>query len=447
MTSTTKKIVIPYEPRAHFQAFHNRNQRWSCLLAHRRAGKTVATINDLVARALYTQKTDARYGYIAPLYTQAKEIAWNYLKKYTQGIATKVLESELAITLPNGARIRLYGADNPDAFRGMYFDGVVLDEYGDMKPSVWSKVILPTLVDRRGWAVFIGTPKGKNHFYKIYQRAQQNPSTWFSAKIKGSESGILGQEELLEMQSQMSEDEYEQEVECSFEAALIGAIWGREMRVADEQGRISKLLEPDPSQPTHAVLDLGFTDDTAIWFWQTRPGGFLLTKSFAENNQPIDYYIELFHNFPYPMGDIWLPHDARAKSLQTGKSIVEQFLAAGIRPRLVPNLAIRDGISAARKVFPQCYFSLPGCEDGTEALKQYQRKWDEDKKIFSEKPEHDWTSHYGDSFRYFAIVVRPDVKEQETPEQKEIREAENGMNLHNLFADYEKSLRGKARIQ
>ena len=182
-------VTIDYTPRPQFTEFHARSQRFSSLVCHRRAGKTVACVNDLVAKALHTRKKNARYAYIAPFYRQAKDVAWVYLKEATEGIATKTRESDLRVELPNNAWITLYGADNPDALRGLYFDGAILDEFGDCRPSLWAEVVLPTLLDRRGWAVFIGTPKGKNHFYQMNEISKKDESDVSSQKI--SKSKIL----------------------------------------------------------------------------------------------------------------------------------------------------------------------------------------------------------------------------------------------------------------
>ena len=151
----TREIIIPYSPRDAFKKFHRRSERWACLVAHRRAGKTVACINDLIRRAFAESKTEARYAYIAPFYSQAKSIAWDYLLKFSEPVRVNANASELWVELLNGARIRLFGADNPDALRGLYLDGVILDEYADMRPRVWGEIIRPLLADREGWAVFI----------------------------------------------------------------------------------------------------------------------------------------------------------------------------------------------------------------------------------------------------------------------------------------------------
>jgi phage terminase large subunit-like protein len=166
----SKHIKLKYRPRSVFEDFHNRKQRWSIIVAHRRCGKTVACINDLIVRALLENKKHGQYAYICPYYAQSKAVAWQYLERFAQPVLSKSNQSELWVELINGARIRLYGADNPDSLRGLYLDGAVLDEFADMKPRLFGEIIRPLLTDRQGWATFIGTPKGHNAFYDIYNQ-------------------------------------------------------------------------------------------------------------------------------------------------------------------------------------------------------------------------------------------------------------------------------------
>lgn len=398
-----KTVTIPYVPRPHFLPFHERNERWAVLVCHRRAGKTVATVNDLITKALYSQKERARYGYIAPFYSQAKQIAWDYLKHYAKEVAVKVSESALSIDLFNGARITLYGADNPDSFRGLYFDGVAVDEYGNCRPNLWSEILRPALSDRRGWALFIGTPNGPNHFYDVWELAGQTP-TWYRFMLKASESGAIAKEELEEMRSSMPEDEYESEMECSWFAAVKGSYYGQEMKKA----RVGDFPSV-PGVPSNYVFDLGYTDSTALWRWQEFPDHILVSLAKEWNAQSIDFYLNWLHaqrETGFVMGQVWLPHDARAKSLQTGRSIVEQFLSNGVRPRIAPNLGIQDGISAARMMFKDYVFDNDGCYDGLKALKSYKREFDEERKAYRDKPLHDWASNFADSFRYMSLVAK-----------------------------------------
>ena len=406
-------ITIPYKPRKAFLPLHRRTCRWAVVVAHRRAGKTVACINELIKSAITCSMPDGRFAYVAPFYSQAKSVAWDYLKRFSAVIPGIVInESELRIDYPNGARVRLFGADNADALRGQFFDGLVADEYGDWKPSVWGYVIRPALADRQGWAVLIGTPKGRNQFWEMYCHAQVNEN-WLCLTVKASESGLLPADELAELQLELTEDAWRQEMECDFDAALPGAIFGKEIWLAEQQGRIKQGLY-DPELKVHAVLDLGWSDDTAIWWFQVGKE-LRLIDCYATHGQPIQHYHDKLLERKYAYGDwLWLPHDARAKSLQTGRSIEEQFRVLGWKPRIVPELGLIDGVQAARLTLGDCFIDAK-CVDGLDALKQYQREYDEDKKCFRDKPRHDWTSHYADAFRYACLVWREEMKPKAQP--------------------------------
>lgn len=418
-------IKSRYKPRLYFLPFHNRSQRWSVLVAHRRAGKTVAAVNDLIEKASYNTRENPRYGYIAPFLKQAKQIAWQYLKDFSAPFQPKINESELYVeltALPNSPRITIYGADNPDAFRGLYFDGVVLDEFGNMVPSVWKEVLLPALVDRRGWAVFMGTPNGPNHFRDTYYKSIKD-ATWFKLRLTVDDTDIISKDDLAELKKIMDPEEYEQEMMCNFEASVRGAIYARQIEVMIKEKRIGDF----PLQrniATDVIMDLGMHDDTTIGFVQARPDGIVTGHAHHDNYQPIKTYIEYIKDYwstnKLKPGQIWLPHDAKAKSLQTGKSIVDHFIKANLRPKIVPSLDLLDGIAAARTMFPMWYINEPECEDLILALKSYHRKYDQDLKRFVDIPVHDWSSHYADMHRYASIVMNrgklPDKKARPEPE-------------------------------
>ena len=411
----------PYSPRDAFKDFHKRKERWAVLVAHRRAGKTVATICDIIRRAIVENKQDARYAYIAPYYAQAKNIAWDYLLKFAEPAIVKANQSELWVELVNGAKIRLFGADNPDALRGLYLDGVVLDEYADMKPRMWGEIVRPLLTDREGWATFIGTPKGHNSFYDIYNAAQKHEN-WYVKTLRADQSGLIPQNELLDAQQSMSPNQYEQEFLCSFEAAILGAYYGQEMRRITDLDRITD-IEYDSMFPCHTAWDLGFNDSTSIWWFQVVHGEIRVLDHHSSNGQAIPFYTGLIkqkeEEFGYKYGIHWLPHDARAKTLASGgKSIIEQ-IATKIdikQLKIVPNLSLQDGIQATRLALNRTWFHNR-CEEGIECLRQYQREWDDDKKVFRDRPKHDWTSHSADAMRYLAIVW----KDEELPAHKDDR--------------------------
>jgi len=366
----------------------------------------VACINDLLLRAINEGKDNARYAYIAPYYAQAKSIAWDYLMRYSEPVRVNHNISELWVELMNGSRIRLFGGDSPDSLRGNYLDGVIIDEMADTKPSLWGEVIRPLLSDRRGWAVFIGTPKGHNTFYDIYQYATINKNEWYSSVLRASQTKLILQAELDDALKSMSVDQYQQEFECSFEAAIIGAIYGTEMRLLTDADRITK-VECDTLFPVHTAWDLGYNDATAIWWYQVVHGEIRVLDYHEAHGQPIIYYANQIKERPYEYGTHWLPHDARAKTLASGgKSIIEQLFDKLPKEsfKIVPNLSLQDGIQASRMALARTWFDAMKCSEGIECLRQYQREYDEDKKVFRDKPRHDWTSHGSDAFRMLAVA-------------------------------------------
>jgi hypothetical protein len=400
-----------YEPRAQFMPFHTRRQRWALLVCHRRAGKTVAAVNELIARALHTDKPHGQFAYIAPWREQAKRVSFDYLLRYTDGIRAYTNIAELRIELTNGSKIMLFGADNPDAMRGIYLDGVVIDEPAVMRPRVFTEVIRPLLADRRGWATFIGTPNGKNEFYRLREEARRNANDWYYMELKASTSGLLHPDELTDAQRIMSEDEYAQEFECSFEAAIRGSYYGKVLNAA--AARITSVPH-DPALPVHVAMDLGYTDSTAVWMWQALGDELRFIRAFERAGLAIADYVDILSSYPYVYGDIWLPHDARAKSLQTGRSLLEIMRSAhGIKPKIVPELSVQQGIQAARYVITSTatYFDAENCYDGLEMLRQYQREFDDRTQAFKEAPKHDKSSHYADGFRYSAIVAHRGARE------------------------------------
>jgi hypothetical protein len=400
-----------YAPREAFLPLHNRSKRWAVVIAHRRAGKTVSMCADLVIGALETALPRPQFAYMAPYRDQAKKVAWTYLKDFTKPFWAKAPnESELIIFLHNGhgdeSRIYVGGADNYDAWRGMYFDGIVLDEVGQIRPTAWYSVLRPALSDRKGWAIFAGTPAGKNFFWQMREEARLNPATHILLELPASKTGILDPDELRDAKAQMTPESYAVEYECSFDAAIPGAYYAKQIGEAYEEKRVGE-FPIDPEQPVDLVADLGYTDSCSWWGWQTSPDGYRIVEFYEADGQAIQHYIDWVKSRPYKVGTVYLPHDARAKSLQTGKSIIEQFLQSGIRPQLVPEMGLQDGIEAARLVIPKCYWDEGKTYDGLEHLRAYMREWDERTQTFRNRPKHDQHSHASDAFRYLALAAKP----------------------------------------
>lgn len=426
-------LSLNYEPRPAFLPFHNRTNRWANLVCHRRAGKTVAVVADLVIGALECAHRKPQLAYIAPNYQQAKRIAWEYLKDIARPLIEQVHESELRVTLKNEARIFLLGAEKADSLRGMYLDGAAVDEVAQIKPSAITQVIMPCLSDRQGWLTLMGTPKGKNHFYDYSRRAKEDPN-WYYMMLKASESGLLAQEELDRQKSMMDASDFLQEYECSFEAALKGAIYGIEMEQAEREARIGD-FPLDKNVPVDVICDLGFADDTVLTFFQLHRNGVDIVEVYSNNELSWDSYLDEMEL--RDVRDVYLPHDAKAKNLQTGRSIVEQTLKRGYHPRIVPDHKVRDGIAATRKLLPYVRWNLPGCSGAIEAMKSYRREWDENLNCYRDRPVHDWSSHIADCIRYLGVIysMLPQAQSKIAVPQQQARGAHYGFHLEDLFTN------------
>lgn len=403
-----KSIATGYNPRHHQQILHMALIRFNVIVCHRRFGKTVFSLNEMIDKALRNERKNPQYAYLAPYYGQAKRVAWDYLKEYTRSIpGMNPNEAELKIEIPRphyGDKIKiiLLGADNPGAIRGMYFDGVILDEYAEMDPTVWSQVIRPALSDRLGWAIFIGTPKGRNHFHDIYEAAKKSPS-WYTAMYRASETKIIPASELEAARMTMSEEEYEQEYECSFAAALVGAYYGKQMAEAEKATRITT-VPYDRFVPVKCYWDLGTSDMTSIWFIQKVNREYHAIDYLEDAGRGLEDYVKELKAKPYVYGGMVLPHDAQARELGSGKTRVETMRSfwPGMRITVLPRHDLADGIHMARMMIGQTWFDKTKCDKGIQCLKNYERKWDAKNKIYLEIPRHNWASHGADAFRYFA---------------------------------------------
>lgn len=404
-----RQIVIPYLPRAQFLPYHDRTERFAKIVAHRRFGKTVGCINDKVRAALMNtrQFPPPRYSYIAPTYAQAKDVAWGYLKYYSAPIpGIQTSESELWVEYPNGARVRLYGADNYDRMRGTYNDGVTIDEPAQIDPRAWPEVIRPTLSDYNGTATFIGTPKGRDWFYKIDrdEEGKELPG-WFRLVLKASETGIIPRAELESLRMGLTDEQFNQEFECSFEAAILGAYYGKLMMEAERDDRIVS-VPYEPSAQVFTAWDLGVEDSTAIWFAQVVGREIHIIDYYEASGVDLGHYVREVRNKPYVYGGHIVPHDAQARELGTGKTRLEVMSSLGLRDLIVcPMHRVEDGINAVRVLLPKCYFDSKRCAKGVDALKLYHAEFDDKLNTLKPKPVHDWSSHAADAFRYLAMCI------------------------------------------
>lgn len=513
-----EKIKTGYKPRKIQLLLHETIRRFNVLVCHRRFGKTVLAVNQIVHRAMSNPLRNPQYAYIAPTYKQAKRIAWQYFKDYTMHLPNvKANSSELIIYLerpdrknietgepePDVIKIMLIGADDPDDIRGLYLDGAILDEYAQCDPIVWGQIVRPALADRKKiatdqgvyfdlanvplepWAIFIGTPKGQNHFYRRLKSAEESEefcksyekrhdieaeeiawkdfeehhkikeditqvelkeflsslpadieqeynefrkykihSQWFTAIYKASETGILPIEEIEEMTEDLTEAEVEQELECSFTAAILGSYYGSLMVKAEKDGRITD-VPYDPRYPVETHWDIGVGDKCTMWFRQKINGKYHYIDYFEYNGQGIDFYNRVLDAKAQYVGKVteieegveiigrefrygrhvW-PHDGKVQEFGTGQSRQETARSMGLTVFIQPKQRVEDRINASRNRIKISYFDKTHCARGLECLYNYQKEYDSKLMVFKKSPKHDWSSHGADSFGYSALDDR-----------------------------------------
>ena len=417
------KVTIPYSPRKQQAYIHGEldKYRFSVLCCHRRFGKTVMLINHLIKCAMTNKNHNPRYAYLAPTYSQAKKIAFDYLKHYTSKIpGTKYNETELRCDFMNGSRIMLLSAENPDSLRGIYLDGCVIDETAQVNAAVVDEVIRPALSDRKGWLSMCGTPKSMNNlFYDYYLKAQQNDD-WFLYVAKASETKLIDQEELDAALKIMGPAKYNQEFECSFIGNITGSIYGDILTKLEDERRITR-VPYDPSYPVNTSWDIGFNDSTAIIFFQIIGHSINIIDYVEENNKPFPYYAQILKEKDYVYLNHYGPHDLEQTDFTTGRTRRETAYQLGLRFKIAKRMPIEDGIHAVKMILPRCQIDVDNCQKLINALRHYHRKYNDKTRVYAAKPVHDWSSHPCDSFRTLAVGLEKEKVIGTTTFQKEYK--------------------------
>ena len=418
----TIEVSTGYEPRELQQQIHASIKRFTVMAIHRRFGKTVCAINELIDAALTCPLHQPKVAYIAPYYKMAKSIAWEYLKTFTENIPnSKAYESELRVDIQLGvidgkknfARIQLFGADHPDSLRGQYFDMVVFDEFGLQPISIWTEVVRPALADRHGIngnvtkAFFLGTPNGKNHFYDIYMAGQKKMLAghpeWFAATYRADETNIIMASELESARENMPEEEYRQEFLCDWAAAVRGAYYAFEMGKIRDKHQVRDV--PHERQlPVYCAWDLGIDDYTAIWFFQCHRNEIRLIRYEEWTNIGMLDIVAEINQLGYIYADMIMPWDVNIREYTSGKTRLESMESLGFSVLVAPKLSVQEGVNAVRAILSQCWFDIAGCERGVDCLENYRKKYDNRTGQFLESAVHDEFSHGADAFRYLALT-------------------------------------------
>lgn len=367
------------------------------------------------------------YYYFFPTYKQGKKIIWKGMDKdgfkftdhFPKEIRQRTDNTEMLIEYKNNSIFQIIGTDDYDSIVGTNPVGCVFSEYALQNPKVWD-FIRPILAENGGWAIFNYTPRGKNHGYDLYEMAKGNPK-WFVQKLTVDDTGVISPDVIQEeRESGMSEEMIQQEYYCSFTAAIMGAYYWKEYDEAEKKDRFTN-VPYDPSVPVHTVWDLGIRDSMAIGFYQ----------AVNMERRKIDYVeltgkglgeaIKYVKEKPYIYKNHFAPHDIKVRELGTGESRWETAKKLGIEFQIVPNMSVQDGIEAGRRFFKKLWVDKENCKDWLRLIPQYTKEYDEVKKIFKDRPLHDWTSHGADEHRYAAIVENQMTNDNETPlpEQEE----------------------------
>lgn len=412
----TKVIKIPYTPRNWALELHSSLKRFIVLVIHRRGGKTTAAINHLNRDAL--KKPNTKYAYVAPTYKQAKRIVWLMIKKYTRNIpGIKFNESELLITYPNGSIIMVVGADNPDSLRGIGLDGAFLDEYPQQSPVIFTEILTKCVADTLGYIIFGGTPKGKGHFFAVHNVAKTDPN-WLliyrniddslkreHGKVIDNLRRALEDDRALVKQGLMTQDEFEQEWFNSFEAAIRGAVYLKEMAKARSDGRIG-MVPHDPKYPVYTVWDLGvgMRNAMAIGFFQHIGGTPRMIDYYETYGEGLPHFIKILKEKPYVYAKHFAPHDIRQKEFSTGKTRIDTAKGLGIEFQVIPSVSLENGIDQARLFWATAAINSKPCEIFLDLIGSYRYDIDPVTRLPSKEPKHDHTSHAGDVWRYAALV-------------------------------------------
>ncbi len=398
-------------------------------IAHRRWGKDEIILSATLELA---HQRVGSYWHCLPEYAQARKALWSAVNAHTgkrrideafpPEIRETTNEQEMFIRLKCGSTWQLIGSDRFDSTVGAGPAGIAYSEWALANPSAWA-YHRPMLEENNGWAAFITTPRGRNHAKAMYDMAKDNPR-WFAEVSTVHDTGTLSPEQLDESLKEyialyghdLGTAQFEQEYECSFNAAILGAFYAREMLAVRKDGRIAP-IEALPDRPVHTAWDLGVRDSTAIWWFQVVGSQLFILDHYVAHGTGVEHYAELCHSKPWKRGVDYVPHDAKVKEWGSGRTRVETMRQLGLNPHVVPMASKMDGIQAVRKTLPLCVFHPDTEEDGIGALETYRREWDDEKKTFKATEVHDWASHGADAFRYLSLAWRNAPREQE-PEAK-----------------------------
>lgn len=389
------------------------------LVWHRRAGKDDNALHFMAKSAVLKKAT---YWYMLPEANQVRKAIWDAINPHTgvrridgafpDAVFPTKRGTTMDIQCANGSMIHFVGSDNFNSLVGSPPYGLVFSEFSLTNPLAWA-YLRPILDENGGWALFNGTPRGRNHFATLYESKKKDAS-WFVQRLSAEETGVFTPEQLAAAKQEYidlyGEDDgdalFRQEYLVSFDAAIVGAYYARYMDFIEGQGRI-RSVPWEPLLPVYTAWDLGMDDSTAIWCAQFVNEEVRLINYYEANGHGLEHYVNWLKGQNYTFAEHYLPHDVQVRELGTGRSRLEVLQSLGLgNVQPVPAQTLADGINAVRTFLPKCFFDEEKCKQGIDCLRMYRREYDQERKTYKDKPTHDWTSHGSDAFRYLALSMR-----------------------------------------
>jgi phage terminase large subunit len=426
----TQEILIPhnFEPRPYqlpLMAALDRGKLRLVCVWHRRAGKDKTLINVVVNKMV---ERVGSYFYFFPTYNQGRKILWQgmdrdgfkFMHHIPMELIKRVDNTQMLVELTNGSILQIVGTDNIDSIVGTNPVGCVFSEYSLQNPRAWD-FIRPILAENGGWAIFNYTPRGNNHGKALFDMASGDPEHWFCQKLTVDDTHVIRPDVLEQERAEIIKKDgndalFQQEYYCSFDVPIQGAYYGSQLILAEKEKRIAN-VPWETSLPVNTYWDLGVGDSTAIWFVQTSGMEVRIIDYYETNGEGLAHYIKILREKPYTYGDHYAPFDINVTELGTGKTRLHTAQELGINFRVVPKVPPDDGIDKARSLLSRCWFDKTKTERGLDALKSYHKEWDEENKVYKNRPNHDWSSHGADAFRYFAVAYEKDNIVEELPDE------------------------------
>lgn len=434
------QVILPYQfvPRNYQMKVWNtfmpvkEGQRGVCIW-HRRAGKDLMAINMVTVKA---HQRIGTYWHMLPTYKQGRQIVWNGMtregRKFMSYIPDQLVDhrnnTEMTVYFKNGSIYQVVGTDNIDNLVGTNPVGCVFSEYSLHDPAAW-EYVRPILAENGGFALFIYTPRGKNHGFRLRESARKNLAWFYEELVAGNEgtkrpdgtpviSDAIIEEE---RKAGMPEEMIQQEFYVSFEAPLVGAYYATQMTKVENDKRICNVPYED-RLVVDTYWDIGVGDATAIWFVQSHGHEHRIIDYYEASGEGLPHYIKVLKERDYLYGRHFGPWDIEVREFTSGKSRIETARELGVKFSVVPQHKVEDGIEAVRSILGQCWFDQNKCDRGIDALKSYRKEWDEKRKTFANNPLHDWSSHGADAFRTFAMGYRRRPKGLKLPQETAVDE-------------------------